>query len=96
MQLSESSRWIALLESPQQADGTRGRFHAQYIKLQQPFPTIETAVAVALDSGLDSQSHVLQKTMATILDYMEGKAVWPDWPEKHDNPSAWWVWVRHI
>ena len=34
--------------------------------------------------------------MPTILDYVDGKAVWSDRPEKHDNPQAWYVWARHF
>jgi hypothetical protein len=90
------SKWVSLLVDSQWDDGTWGRFHTQDTSRKQPFPTTESAIAIALELGLDLHSAILQKVMPTILDYMDGKAVWPDPPEKHDNPQAWYVWVRHF
>jgi hypothetical protein len=78
------SRWVSLLESSQWADGTWGRFHTQDTTKKQLFPTAESAIAVALELGLDHHSSSLQKVMPTILDYVDGKAAWPDPPEKHE------------
>jgi hypothetical protein len=91
----QGSKWIALLQNSQQADGTWGRFHTQDTKVQQPFVTTEAAITTALDSGLDQHSAILQKAQAAIVDYVEAKTCWPDPAEKHDNPLAWFVWVRH-
>ena len=90
------SKWVALLADSQWDDGTWGRFHTQDTSKKQPFPTTESAIAIALELGLDRHSPVLQKAMPTVLDYVDGTAVWPDPPEKHDNPLAWYVWVRHF
>ena len=92
----EGSKWFVLLQDSQLADGTWGRFHTQDTRLKQPFPTTETAIAVALDSGADQHSPILQKTLGTIVDYVDDKIIWPDPREKHDNPLAWDVWVRHF
>lgn len=89
----ESSKWIAILLESQQADGTWGRFHTQDTTAKQPFATTENAIRHALNCGLDKDSPVLQKVQAAILDYMSKKTCWPDPPEKHDNPLAWFEWV---
>jgi hypothetical protein len=91
----QGSKWIALLQDSQQPDGTWGRFHSQDTGVKQPFITTEIAIKVALDSGLDQHSPILQKTQKALVDYVVGKTCWPDPPEKHDNPLAWFVWVRH-
>jgi hypothetical protein len=91
----QESKWIALLQNTQQPDGTWGRFHTQDTKIKQPFATTEAAIRAALDSGLDRYSPILQKTQKALEDYVVGKTCWPDPPEKHDNPLAWFVWVRH-
>jgi hypothetical protein len=90
------SKWIAQLKSSQWTDGTWGRFHTQDSSVKQPFPTTESAITTALDLGLDRHDPVLQKVLAVILDYVDGKTSWPDHPEKHDNPLAWFVWVKHF
>jgi hypothetical protein len=90
------SRWVQLLEQTQLADGTWGRFHSQDTSAKQRVPTTETAVAIALASGLDGSDPVLERLMPTLLEYVEGRSVWCDRPEKHDNPDAWWIWVRHF
>ena len=90
------SKWVSLLADSQWDDGTWGRFHTQDSSKKQPFPTTESAIAIALELGLDQHSSIIQKVMPTILDYVGGKAIWPDPPEKHDNPQAWYVWVRHF
>ena len=90
------SKWVSLLANSQWADGTWGRFHSQDTSKKQPFPTTESAIAIALELGLDRHSSVLQKAIPTILDYVDGKVIWPDRPEKHNNPLAWYVWVRHF
>jgi hypothetical protein len=92
----QDSKWVALLQSSQLADGTWGRFHTQDSSIKQPFPTTELAIAAALDLGLDRHSLVLRKVLPVILDYMAGRTVWPDPPEKHDNPQAWYVWVPQL
>jgi len=86
---------VRLLESSQLPDGTWGRFHTQDTSVKQPFATTEAAIAAALVSGLDMHSPILIKTQAAILDYMSKKTCWPDPPEKHDNPLAWYVGVPH-
>jgi hypothetical protein len=91
----QGSKWIALLRNSQWPDGTWGRFHTQDTSVKQPFATTEAAISTALDSGLDRHSPILQKVQNVILEYMDGKICWPDPPEKHDNPLAWYVWVRH-
>ena len=90
------SKWVLQLADSQWDDGTWGRFHTQDATKKQPFPTTESAIAVALELGLDRHSSILQKVIPTILDYMDGTAVWSDPPEKHDNPQAWYVWARHF
>jgi hypothetical protein len=90
------SKWVLQLANSQWDDGTWGRFHTQDSSKKQPFPTTESAIAIALELGLDQHSSILQKVMPTILDYVGGKAIWPDPPEKHDNPQAWYVWVLHF
>lgn len=91
----QGSKWAALLQSSQQADGTWGRYHTQDTRVKQPFPTTESAIASALGLGLDRASPVLAKLMPVLLDYVDGRLDWPDPPEKHDNPLAWYVWERH-
>jgi len=91
----DASRWVRLLAESQQADGTWGRFHTQDTKIKQPFPTTQAALRVALDCGLDQTHPVIRRLLPTLLDYVEGKYLWPDWAEKHDNPAAWPIWVRH-
>ncbi|MBN2004217.1 MAG: hypothetical protein JXA21_12750 [Anaerolineae bacterium] len=93
---AKESKWVALLRDAQLADGTWGRFHTQDSRLKQPFPTTEVAIAIALDSGLDKHTLLLQKTIGTIVEYVDGETVWPDTPEKHENPLAWYVWGRHF
>ena len=51
---------------------------------------------MALASGLDKNNPTLQKTTARLLEYIYGRSTWPDPAEKHDNPLAWDVWVRHF
>jgi hypothetical protein len=92
----QESKWTALLEGSQWADGTWGRFHTQNSRVKQPFPTTETAIAIALNLGLDGQSPLLSRVLPVLLGYMDGTLVWPDPPEKHDNPQAWYLWVRHF
>ena len=91
----QGSKWIALLQNSQQPDGTWGRFHTQDTKIKQTFVTTEAAIRAALDSGLDQHSPILQKAQGAIVDYVDGKTCWPDPPEKHDNPLAWFVGVRY-
>jgi hypothetical protein len=91
----DQSRWVELLSSSQHADGTWGRFHTRDTRVKQPFPTTELAVAIALGCGLDRASAIMKRLMPTLLDYVEGKYIWSDRPEKHDNPAAWAIWVRH-
>ena len=50
---------------------------------------------MALDCGLDSGHRIIQRLLPTLLDNVAGDYIWPDWPEKHDNPAAWPIWVRH-
>lgn len=85
----QTSKWIALLKSSQQPDGTWGRFHSQDTTVKQPFLTTEAAVATALACGLDGRSPILRKLQKTLLKYMDGRLCWPDPAEKHDNPQAW-------
>jgi hypothetical protein len=92
----QTSKWITLLHRSQWPDGTWGRFHTQDTTVKQPFITSEAAIATALDSGLDSHSPILLKVQNVILEYMSGKICWPDPPEKHDNPLAWYVGVPHF
>lgn len=61
--------------------------------VKQPIATTEGAIQIALDSGLDKDSPILQRVQPVILEYMEGKYIWPDPPEKHDNPLGWYKWV---
>jgi hypothetical protein len=91
----ECSKWIRLLESSQHDDGTWGRFHTQDTGIKQPFPTTESAVSIAVSLGLTVRHPVLTRVIPYILDCMSGASVWPDPPEKHDNPLAWWIWLRH-
>jgi hypothetical protein len=92
----QESKWTALLKRSQMADGTWGRFHTRDSRVKQPFPTTESAIATALDLGLDGHSPTLQRVLPVILEYVDGTTLWPDPPEKHDNPQAWFVWVRHF
>jgi hypothetical protein len=89
----ETSKCVALLRETQWPDGTWGRFHTQDTSVKQPFICTEAAIAAALDSGLERDNPILQKAQQIILRYMDGTACWPDPPEKHDNPLAWYVWV---
>lgn len=89
-------RWIKLLGDSQWEDGTWGRFHTQDTKAKQPIPTTETAIQIALDSGLDGDSPILKKTMRFIVRHIDGKTSWRDWPEKHDNPAAWDVGIPYL
>jgi hypothetical protein len=90
------SKWVQLLRNSQLEDGTWGRFHTQDTKVKQTFPTTETAIATALACGLDKNSDLLKATVAFILDHLDGKTTWTDTPEKHDNPEAWPIGIRHI
>jgi hypothetical protein len=90
------SKWVLQLADSQWDDGTWGRFHTQDTSRKQPFPTTESAIFIALELGLDQHSSILQKVMPTIQSYVAGDAIWSDPPEKHDNPQAWYVWVRHF
>jgi hypothetical protein len=90
------SKWITQLNNSQRTDGTWGRFHTQDSSVKQTFPTTESAISTALDLGVDRNDPVLHKVQPVILDYMDGKTSWPDRPEKHDNPLAWFVWVKHF
>ena len=85
---------VELLERSQLPDGTWGRFHTQDTRVKQPFPTTESALQSALAAGLDRDSPILVKAQAAVLDYVNANTCWPDPPEKHDNPLAWYVWVR--
>jgi hypothetical protein len=87
---------VKLLRSSQHPDGTWGRFHTQDTSVKQPFLATEGAIAVALSSGLDRHDPILVRVQAAILDYMHARTCWPDPPEKHDNPLAWYVWVPHV
>ncbi len=84
---------VKLLRTSQHPDGTWGRFHTQDTTVKQPFLTTEGAITAALSSGLDKHDPILVKAQAAILDYVEARTCWPDPPEKHDNPLAWYVWV---
>jgi hypothetical protein len=92
----QRSRWVELLRSSQRPDGTWGRFHSQDTTIKQRFPTTESAINAALDCGLDAQSPILARLLPALIDYVEGRSLWPDRPEKHDNPLAWPIWVRHF
>jgi len=92
----EASKWVTLLRDSQLPDGTWGRFHSQDSRVKQPFPTTESAIAIGLACGLEKDHPILAKAIEPILDYVEGRATWPDPAEKHDNPLAWDVWVRHF
>lgn len=91
----QETNCVKLLGSSQLPDGTWGRFHTQDTSVRQPFLTTEGGIVVALSCGLDRTHPILVKAQAAILYYVEGKTCWPDPPEKHDNPLAWYVWVRH-
>lgn len=91
----QTSRWITLLVRSQWSDGTWGRFHTQDTSVKQPFATTEGAITTALDSGLDRHSPLLHKVQKVLLEYIDGKNCWPDPPEKHDNPQAWYVVLPH-
>ena len=95
-QTLEGSKWVALLQDSQLADGTWGRFHSRDSRLKLPFPTTEIAISIALDCGLDKQHPILVKVTNRILDYVEGRSTWPDRAEAHDNPLAWEIWVRQF
>jgi hypothetical protein len=92
----QQSKWVRLLQDSQLDDGTWGRFHTQNTRVKQTFPTTETAIATALACGLDKDSDLLKATVSFILDHLDGKTTWTDPPEKHDNPDAWPVGIRHI
>ncbi|MDP7611960.1 MAG: hypothetical protein QGH62_05905, partial [Nitrospinaceae bacterium] len=94
--LLTESRWIKLLRDSQWEDGTWGRFHTQNTKIKQPIPTTEIAIRIALDSGLDRDSPILKKTIGFMVDHIDGRSEWRDWPEKHDNPAAWFVGIPYI
>ena len=47
------SKWVSLLADSQWDDGTWGRFHTQDSSKKQSFPTTESAIAIALELGLD-------------------------------------------
>ena len=91
----DSSFWVERLASSQLHDGTWGRFHTQNTKVKQQFPTTQSALRVALDCGLDSEHRIIQRLLPTLKDYVDGACIWPDGQEKHDNPAAWPIWVRH-
>ncbi len=91
----QGSKWVARLENSQQADGSWGRFHTQDSSVKQPIPTTEAAIHEALGIGLDGTHPVLARVIPLLLAYMDGRLDWPDPPEKHDNPLAWYVWERH-
>jgi hypothetical protein len=93
--IRESSKCVQLLTSSQHPDGTWGRFHTQDTRVKQPFPTTECALRIALENGLDFRHPVIAKALPRILDYVTGARDWPDPPEKHDNPLAWYIWIRH-
>ena len=94
--LTNYSKWVNLLRSSQLENGTWGRFHTQDTKIKQTFPTTETAIFAALASGLDKNSGILKATVSFILDHLDGNTTWTDTPEKHDNPDAWSIGIRHI
>lgn len=92
----QESRWVRQLEGAQLPDGTWGRFHSRDSRKKQPFPTTEIAITTALDCGLDKDSVLLRRAEEPLAAYVEGRCSWPDPAEKHDNPRAWAVWVRHF
>lgn len=92
----QKSKWVMQLESSQLADGTWGRFHTRDSQVKQPFPTTELAIAIALDLGLDKHNSTLQRVLPVLLTYMDGTQTWPDPPEKHDNPRAWFIHTQHF
>jgi hypothetical protein len=92
----QQSKWVQLLRDSQLEDGTWGRFHTQDTKVKQAFPTTETAIATALACGLDKDSNIVARTVSFILDHLDGKTTWIDTPEKHDNPHAWPIGIRHL
>jgi hypothetical protein len=92
----QQSKWVKMLRDSQLPDGTWGRFHTQNTKVKQTFPTTETAISTALAAGLDRECDILKKTVAFIVDHLDGKTTWIDPPEKHDNPDAWPIGIRNI
>ena len=92
----DGSLHVAKLRDSQWDDGTWGRFHTQDTKAKQPFATTETAVARSLALGLDAAHPILERLYPTLVGYVEGPAIWRDRPEKHGNPEAWPIWVRHF
>ncbi len=92
----QQSKWVNGLREAQLPDGTWGRFHTRDSRLRSPFPTTEIAITLALAYGLDLQSPILDRAAGKILEYVKGRSTWPDPAEKHDNPLAWGVWVRHF
>jgi hypothetical protein len=92
----EDAALVRLLRGTQLPDGTWGRFHSRDSRIKAAFPTTELAIKAALSSGLDARSPLLRRTIRTIELYAQGRAEWPDPPEKHDNPLAWRVWERHF
>lgn len=90
------SRWVQQLRESQWNDGTWGRFHSQDTKAKQRVATTENGIYLALESGLDNHDELLSKTVAFITDHIDGKTMWRDKPEKHDNPHAWFVIIPYI
>jgi hypothetical protein len=92
----DTSQHVKKLAESQWDDGTWGRFHTEDTKTKRPFPTTEIAVARALSLGLDGEHPILEALHPTLVAYVEGRSIWRDTPEKHDNPDAWPIWVRHF
>jgi hypothetical protein len=92
----QESKWVIQLKEAQLSDGTWGRFHSRDSRLKTRFPTTELAISRALACGLDGGSRLLAQATRRIVEYADGRSTWPDPAEKHDNPLAWGVWVRHF
>ncbi|MBN1409450.1 MAG: hypothetical protein JW969_01305 [Spirochaetales bacterium] len=90
------TKWVSILYKTQLKYGTWGRFHTRDSSVKKIIPTTELAIQTALDSGLDKQIELLKKTVSFIIRHLEGKTTWSDTPEKHDNPAAWPVSIRHL
>jgi hypothetical protein len=79
------SKHVQSLGASQLQDSTWGRFHSQDSKVKVPFRTTEFAIRRALALGLTKSDPILKKACDYMEKFLQGKATWSDWVEKHEG-----------
>ena len=86
--LTTESKQVRKLASEQWGNGSWGSFHSRSTKLKQNIPSTEVGVERALTLGLERNHPILCKTENYLVEILEGKSKFPDYPEKNDRWST--------